>query len=89
MTIPEIRERMHELADIYGIQELHFLAEQTRRRTPVRHVRRPRQASPDAEMEQAIRAFARQHPEATMFDIGRRFNVNQGRVSEAIGGFRK
>jgi hypothetical protein len=93
MTIPEIRVRLHEIADEYGVsgevsRELHYLAEQTRRRPPVRHVRRPHQATPDARLARAIREYARAHPDATMFDIGERFNVNQGRVSEVLGGFR-
>lgn len=35
-TIPQIRERLIELSDIHGIPELRELAEETRRRAPVR-----------------------------------------------------
>lgn len=38
-TIPQIRMRLHELADQLGVQELHDLAEETKRRSPVRRAR--------------------------------------------------
>lgn len=87
LTIPEIRERLHELADELGIDELHVLAEATRRRFNGRQVK-PHQRTPDAAMCVDIQTYARLHPRATEFEIGQRFNVNQGRVSECLFGKR-
>lgn len=98
LTIPEIRKEMHVIADLIDMDpptadpdrglRLHQIAEATRR---LQHGRRaPRaQGTPDAEQSEEIRQFAAANPDATMFDIGRRFNVNQGRVSEALFGKRK
>lgn len=94
LTIPEIRQRLHVIGDRLDGSghtdvgaELHGLAEATRRLGPSRKAPRA-QGTPDAEQAAEIRDYAQTHPDETMFDIGRRFNVNQGRVSEAISGKR-
>ncbi len=86
MRLPDIQRRLREIATEAGLPELRFLADEMRRR--------PSQKAPISsepmtdELRDAIRAFARRHQHMTQVDIGRHFNVNQGRVSEALKGFR-
>lgn len=86
-TIPEIRTRLHEIAVEHGIPELHQLADETKRQY---HGRRApaRNAPLTPEQVEAIRAYARAHPEAHQQDIANRFRTNAGRVSEALFGKR-
>ena len=85
MTIPEIRDRLIELADAHGIAELRELASglhrrRARRKAPVRS--RPITAA----LAASIRAAAAADPKAAQHAIATRFGVNQGRVSEALSG---
>lgn len=86
-TIPDIRDRLHELADQHHIDELHDLAEATRRRYHGR--RAPARHGPltDDEIEE-IRKFAVTHPDTAEAEIAALFQTNQGRVSEALFGKR-
>lgn len=87
MKIPEIRERMHALADELGVAELHHLAEATRRRRPVRTA--PVRSRPmDPQVKAEMRAYAASHPDAHQRDIGQMFDANPGRVSESLRGKR-
>lgn len=86
-TIPEIRIRLHEIAAEHGIDELHYLAEATRRRPPLR-VARVKSRPIDPAVKAAIRAYALAHPNAHAQEIAEVFNVNHGRVSEALIGKR-
>ena len=88
MTIPEIRDRLHELADEYGIGELHDLANETKRHY---HGRRARSTAPELTPELAakIRAMADAYPHAGYMSIARSFRVSIGRVSEALFGKRQ
>lgn len=87
MTIPEIRDRLHVLADEHGIEELHKLAEATRRRRAVR--RAPVKSRPlDPQTAAAVRAYLAAHPNAHQRDVGQMFNLNAGRVSESLRGKR-
>ena len=81
--IPEIRARLHELAAIYKIPELTELAEATRRNRPIRKGT-PVRGSLTPELAVRIRAYAKTVPTMTMREIGTEFNVDQGRVSEAL-----
>jgi predicted metal-dependent phosphoesterase TrpH len=82
-TIPEIRERLRELATEHGLPELRQLAEETIRRPAVR--RAPtRNKTPTPELAERIRNYARRHPRAHQQDIAQHFGVNAGRVSEAL-----
>jgi len=87
MSVPEVRERLYELANILGSTELRHLAEQLHRRSPARHApaasRRMTQ-----ERAAAIREYAARNPGLTEHQIGVVFGVNQGRVSESLVGFR-
>jgi hypothetical protein len=87
VTIPEIRDRLYELAAIHGIEELTTLADETRRK---HHRRRAPVAAREVTPELAadIRAYAKRHPTMTLHNVGIQFGVNQGRVSEVLFGFR-
>lgn len=83
LSIPEVRDRLRELADEHDIEELHDLADQmyrksARKRAPVRSPK----LTP--ELAEEIRQYAAAHPEAHQQDIAEKFGVNHGRVSEAL-----
>lgn len=81
--IPQIRARMRELADELGIEELHDLADDTYRNSPV--TRAQRSSAPlTPELAQKIRDYHKKNPKLHQRDIAHRFNVNPGRVSEAL-----
>jgi hypothetical protein len=81
--IPEIRERMRELADEYGIPELHDLADETYRNSPFRRAAN-RSAPLTPPLAKKIRNFVEKNPKLHQRDVAQRFNVNPGRVSEAV-----
>lgn len=82
-SIPEIRVRLRELADQYGIPELHELANETYRSTPIK--RSPNRSAPlTPQLAEDIRQYAAQNPELHQSDVAQRFNVNPGRISEAL-----
>lgn len=87
MTIPEIRDRLHALADELRCKELHDLAEETRRR-PYTRVAPVKSRRVDPVVRKAVRAYAAAHPDAHQRDIGQLFNLNAGRVSESLRGKR-
>lgn len=88
MTIPEVRARLHELAEHLGIDELHRLADELRRRYNGRAARKVSETV-TPETEAAIRAYHAAYPDRALHQIGRVFEVNQGRVSEALRGKRQ
>jgi hypothetical protein len=93
MTIPEIREALIALsADTRIPPDVAFtmrqLALETKRRRPRRvAVQKCTPATP--KVRAAIRLFAAANPKMSQLEIGRHFNVNPGRVSEALRGFRR
>lgn len=87
MRIPEIRDRLRQLAGELACPELDLLASELSRR-PVRRRAAPSSAPMTDEMRDAIRAYHRAHPDRPQVDVARVFNVNPGRVSEALNGFR-
>jgi hypothetical protein len=87
VRMPEIRDRLHELAEETGIDELRGLAEATRRRY---HGRKAPIVS-DAvtpELAAAVRAYCAAFPDKPMHEIATLFRLNQGRVSEILYGKR-
>lgn len=87
MTIPEIRDRLHALADEHGIAELHDLAEETRRRPPIR--RAPARWPRLTEQQKAdVRAMFAANPRLGVRELADRFRTSIGRISEAIRGHR-
>lgn len=88
MKIPEIRDRLHALADEHGIAELHDLAEETRRRPPIRRARARWPRLTD-DQKQAVRDTFAARPELGVRELADIFSTSIGRVSEAIRGFRQ
>lgn len=87
MRIPEIADRLRDLAAERGLPELVGLADELRRRPAGR--RAPARSRPMTdELAAEIRAFREAHPRLSQVEISRRFNLNQGRVSEALKGKR-
>ena len=87
MTIPEVRDRLRELAEEYGLEELSYLADQLVRE--YRNGRAPtRSPAVTAEMAEEIREYAKANPGLHQQDIAEKFGVNHGRVSEALSGDR-
>jgi hypothetical protein len=93
MTIPEIREELFEIADCIQESEpeaaakIRMLAEETKRRPAVRKTP-VRSAKFDADMRSKIKERARFLPGASEVELAREFNVNPGRISEALAGVR-
>lgn len=87
MTIPEVRARLRELALELDEPELKALADQlVRRRNRIPAESTARSITPG--LSDAIRVFAARNPDMSEHNIGLAFNVNQGRVSEALYGKR-
>ncbi len=83
--IPALRERLRELADEHGLDELNEIADKMYRRSHTR--RAPNRSQPlTPELAEAIREYKDAHPNAHQRHIGEVFNVNPGRVSEALEG---
>lgn len=82
-SIPEIRERLLEIAEEYGIEELRDLVSELYRSSAVKRapVRSPKLTPALADK---IRQYAKKHPDLHQQDIANHFNVNHGRVSEAL-----
>lgn len=88
MRIPEVQERLREKAEEHNDPELDFLASELSRRSPkARSQIKSQRMTP--EIAEAIRAFHRASPDAAQTHIAAVFNVNPGRVSEALNGFRE
>lgn len=88
MKMHEIRHCLHALANQIGGVDgaiIHYLAEETRRRSPVR--RAPRQKYSRLSQQQ-LTAFFAAHPNADYMTAANAFNSNIGRVSEALTGYR-
>jgi len=82
-SIPELRERLYQLADETKIVELRYIADETYRNPQVR--RAPNESAPlTPALAAEIRTFARANPRMSQRKIAQRFNVNPGRVSEAL-----
>jgi hypothetical protein len=87
MRIPEVRERLRELAERHDLPELDTLAGELVRRRNARPV--PVRSAPVTEKTRAaVRAYSDLHPELPMTEVARIFELNQGRVSEIRHGKR-
>ena len=87
MRIPEIRDRLHALADDHNIPELHHLAEETRRRSPLKRASAKYPALTEEQAGQ-VRSMYRTRRSLGVRDLANMFGTSVGRVSEAIRGFR-
>ena len=82
-TIPELRERLRDLADGLGIDELHDIADELYRNSPVnRAANKSDKLTPD--LAEEIRNYVAKNPKLHQRDVAHRHNVNPGRVSEAL-----
>jgi len=82
-SIPEIRDRLREIADSSGIEELHDLADQLYRKSPVKRAPN-RSVHLTPELAEEIRKFVAENPKLHQRDVAQEFDVNPGRVSEAL-----
>ncbi len=87
MRIPEIQAELNRLSVELNIPRLAELAVELRRRKAYRAPNSSVRMSPI--LAKQIRDFARQNPDMTQSDMAVLFNVNPGRVSEALRGKRK
>lgn len=88
MKIPDVQNRLRELAHVHGINELSTLADQLSRRRP-KHVAPKSSATLTDELADRIRAYKAANPNATYMQTAIRFGVNVGRISEVLRGFRQ
>ncbi len=88
MRIPAIQRRMRELATAHGLAELADLADALSRRRP-RRIAPASSTTITPALRTALRAYSVAHPQMSQVEIARLFNVNPGRVSEAIRGLRQ
>ncbi|WP_202960968.1 hypothetical protein [Sphingobium sp. HDIP04] len=82
-NIPEIRNRLREIADETGFEELHSLADELYRNSPVGRAANS-SATLTPELAEEIRKYVAEHPTLHQRDVAQEFNVNPGRVSEAL-----
>lgn len=82
-SIPELRSRLREIADEEGLDELHEIADEMHRNSPVRRAKNKSRAL-TPELAEEIRVYAKKNKTMHQRDIAQAFNVNPGRVSEAM-----
>jgi hypothetical protein len=93
MKLPDVAKRMREIAELIQADhpdesgELFELAAEIKRRSGPRAA--PTSTPMTPELSEEIREYAEANPGMSHQDIGVVFNVNHGRVSEAIIGKRK
>ncbi|MBV7258827.1 hypothetical protein [Erythrobacter crassostreae] len=81
--IPDLRQRIREIADEENLDELHDIADEMHRNSPIRRAKNQSQTL-TPELAKKIRDFAKKHPNMHQRDIAPKFNVNPGRVSQAM-----
>ncbi len=87
MRLPEIASRLRELAIEMDCDELNDLADEIGRRPPGQ--RAPITSAPMTDALRAqIRAMKFTEPDLSQAEIGRRLNLNPGRISETLRGKR-
>lgn len=87
MRLPDIAVRLKELSRHHDIPELSVLADHMKRR---RSEKAPVTSAPMTdELRDQIRLYKEAKPSLSQAEIGRVFNVNPGRVSEALRGKRR
>jgi hypothetical protein len=87
MRLPDVAARLRQLAALHGLAELDALASAITRRSP-QHRAPVKSARMTAALSARIAQFAKDHPDMSQAEVGRRFNVNPGRVSESLRGKR-
>lgn len=99
MIIPEVQSELRYWADsLTGLvppEDLSHVAARLRALADELSRRPSRSRAPNdsarvtPELRGRMREYALAHPEMTELAIGKEFRVNQGRVSEALKGFRR
>jgi hypothetical protein len=88
-TIPEVRERIRQLAEAHPQISGELLdIERELHRRPVKERAEPRSEPMTPELRTTIRMYRREYPYLPLQAIADVFNVNIGRVSEALRGKR-
>lgn len=85
LTIPEIRSRLYVLAKNTGLKELKFLADQTRR-IYIKPKTRTKSKRITPTLKAEVYDYWSKNKHLSCSEIGLKFFINQGRVSEIIGG---
>ena len=88
MRIPEVQEALREWAAEWGKPELARIADELSRRSPKERAPKTSATMTD-ELADRIRSYKAQNPNATQMQVAIRFNVNTGRVSEVLRGYRQ
>lgn len=95
MTIPECRNALLAIANSLAIKGLtdevrgiRLIVDELWRRPAVRQSR-VKADHASRKLRAEIRAYAKEHPDMLNREIGLVFNVDSGRVSEALAGFRR
>jgi len=87
MRIPDVQHRLRELASEHNIAELAKLADELGRRRS--KARAPTHSVPIKFVRDKIIAAHRANPDLPYARIAAALNVNPGRVSETLNGFRR
>lgn len=88
MRLPEVAARLRDLAIELGCDELTELADEIARRPSTQRAPRTSATMTDA-VRARIKAMKAADPHLSHAEIGRRLNVNPGRVSETLRGKRR
>lgn len=83
MTIPEVRAELVRLSEEHGIPRLRELADALHRSPPVSKAA-PTAQPKTPELGRQIREYKAANPHMKQRDIAQVFNVDGGRVSEAL-----
>jgi len=87
MRLPEVADRLRELAIQLNCDELNLLAAEIGRRSSGQRAAATSVPMTDSLKEQ-IRAMKEAEPGLSQAEIGKRLNINPGRVSETLRGKR-
>lgn len=87
MRLPDIANRLRELSKELNCPELNGLADEMGRRPPGQRAPPTSERMTDS-LREKIRAMKEAEPELSQAEIGKRLNVNPGRVSETLKGKR-
>lgn len=94
MRIPEIRGALIDISYQVGTydgtlaRQIRYLANATKRRSPIRRAR-VKKPKLTWQMKRRIIKYAARHPDASYLEISHALDINTGRISEALRGFRK
>jgi|GEM_PF-2436720 len=89
MRIPQIRERLIEIAHTLGNGEIERLANKLTRRPTIKRAMPVSRTMTAIAQDQEIREYHKAHPCVAQTEIAKLFNVNQGLVSEALRGIKQ